>query len=360
VGRAGSDGADTVALMGTASSGEHDEPRVPDGARPAATDPGTAGAPDAPSEHGPDRFERSGPAGRGGGSAAGAPHADAAHLEHVRWSTRPQLHKPVLVMAFEGWNDAGDSATAAVRHLAKHWSATAFATIDPEIFYDFTTTRPHVHLDDEGQREIVWPENLLACASVSPDLDIITLVGTEPQLRWRTFCAQITGLAELLDVRLVVTVGALLSEVPHTRATPVYGAAYDDELTHEMGLMPSTYEGPTGIVGVLHQACTEAGLPSASLWAAVPTYVPSAPSPKAALALVERASRMLSAAIDIGELVTESERYEEQITELVEADDESRDYVRQLEETYDENEGMLDSSDDLVAEVERFLRDQGD
>jgi proteasome assembly chaperone (PAC2) family protein len=290
------------------------------------------------------------------------PHGDRPFpsLDHLNWSTRPRLHRPVLVTAFEGWNDAGDAATTAVRYLSSQWKAGSFAVIDPEIFYDFTTTRPHVRFDESGGREIVWPENLLSGARINPDLDVITLVGTEPQLRWRTFCTQITGLAQLFDVRLVVTVGALLTEVPHTRPTPVYGAAYDDDVTRQLGLMPSRYEGPTGIVGVLHDACADAGLPSASLWAAVPTYVPSAPSPKAALSLVQRAAKMLETEIDTDELEAETHAYEEQITELVEADEESRDYVRQLEAAYDEGEGLMGSGGKLVEEVERYLRDQRD
>jgi len=281
-------------------------------------------------------------------------------LEHLRWSARPRLNRPVLIVAFEGWNDAGDAATTAVRYLADQWRARPFASVDPEIFYDFTTTRPHVQFDDQGGREIVWPDNVVSSASISNDLDVITLVGTEPQLRWRTFSTQITGLAQLFDVRLVITVGSLLTEVPHTRPTPVYGAAYDDDVTLELGLMPSRYEGPTGIVGVLHAACADAGLKSASLWAAVPTYVPSAPSPKAALALVERTTKMLRTAVDTDELSAETHAYEEQISELVEADDESRDYVRQLESVFDDSDGMIDDSGTLVEEVENFLRDHHD
>jgi predicted ATP-grasp superfamily ATP-dependent carboligase len=281
-------------------------------------------------------------------------------LEHLRWSARPRLHRPVLIVAFEGWNDAGDAATTAVRYLADQWRARPFASVDPEIFYDFTSTRPHVQFDDQGGREIVWPENVMSSASISDDLDVITLIGTEPQLRWRTFSTQITGLAQLFDVRLVITVGSLLTEVPHTRPTPVYGAAYDDDVTLELGLMPSRYEGPTGIVGVLHAACADAGLKSASLWAAVPTYVPSAPSPKAALALVERATKMLRTNVDTDDLSAETHAYEEQISELVEADEESRDYVRQLESAFDDSDGMIDDSGSLVEEVENFLRDHHD
>jgi len=281
-------------------------------------------------------------------------------LPHVRADVRPRLERPVLLAAFEGWNDAGDAATTAVTTLGKQWGAESFATIDPEDFYDFTSTRPTVQMDEHGRRGIDWPQNTFAAATIKPGLDCITLVGVEPQLKWRTFCEQVTGLALAYDVSLVVTIGALLSEVPHTRPTPVYGATYEGD-DDELGLEPSRYEGPTGIVGVLHAACAEAGLRSASLWAAVPTYVPSAPSPKAALALVQRTARVLGVDADVVELTEETVAYEEQISELVDADEDSREYVEQLEASYDEGpEDLDDRGERLVEEVERFLRDQHD
>jgi proteasome assembly chaperone (PAC2) family protein len=284
------------------------------------------------------------------------PEPALPRLEHLRWIHRPSLRRPVLITAFEGWNDAGDAASTAVRSLAEQWGAEPFATIDPEIFYDFTSTRPTVRLDEEGRRQIDWPEVAISAARVSPDLDVVCLIGVEPQLRWRTFCEQVSGLATLLDARLVITVGALLADVPHTRPTPVYGAAYDDDVSARFGLMPSRYEGPTGITGVLHAACAAAGLQSASLWAAVPTYLPGSPSPKAGLALVRRTARMLEVDADTETLETESEAYEEQISELVDADEETSDYVRHLEQAYDDED--LLSGGDLIDEVERFLRDQ--
>lgn len=285
-------------------------------------------------------------------------------LEHVRWTRRPAYQRPVVLAAFEGWNDAGDAATTAVHKLAAAWHAEPFATIDPEIFYDFTTTRPHVQVSAEGEREIIWPDNTWSGAHVREGLDVVTLIGSEPQMRWRTFCEQVTGMARLYDARLVVTLGALLAEVPHTRATPVYGAGYEDDASLEMGLMPSRYEGPTGIVGVLHAACRDAGLRSASLWAAVPTYVPSVPSPKASLALVNRLARLLE--VDLGsmrpsqlvELDDEARDYERQISEVANDDEETVEYVHRLEEAYDESEGLLDEGGSLVDEVEQFLRDQ--
>jgi predicted ATP-grasp superfamily ATP-dependent carboligase len=282
-------------------------------------------------------------------------------LEHLRWSRRPQLHSPTLLVAFAGWSDAGDAATTAVRYFGESWGTTPFATIDPEHFYDFSTTRPHVQLDENDQRQIVWPENAFAAASVDgTDLDVITLVGIEPQLRWRTFCEQIVGVAQLFDARHIVTFGALLAEVPHARPVSIFGVGHDTDTSRQLNLLPSRYEGPTGITGVLQSMCRDAGMTASSLWAAVPTYVPSAPSPKAALALVERANQLLGVDTDNQELRTAAEEYENEVSELVDDDEETSDYVRQLEERYDADEPRLfvEDAPRLVEEVERFLRDQ--
>ncbi len=280
-------------------------------------------------------------------------------LEHVRWLTQPDLDEPVMLVAFEGWNDAGNAATTAVRHLGSTWNAKMFATIDPESFYDFSETRPRVSFDDDNRRVIVWPENNFAdAARVARSLDVITMVGVEPQLNWRTFCSQVTGLARIYDVRLVVTLGALLAEVPHTRPVSVFGTAYDDKVVSDLKLMPSRYEGPTGIVGVLHAACHELGLPSASLWAAVPTYIPTAPSPKAALALVRKTAELLHVEVEAGELEIAARSYEEQVDEVVQGDDETAQYVAQLEESFDENTNVFETGPSLIDEVEQFLRDQ--
>jgi predicted ATP-grasp superfamily ATP-dependent carboligase len=282
------------------------------------------------------------------------------NLEHVRWASHPDhLDEPVMLVAFEGWNDAGDAATTAVRHLGEIWNAEVFATIDPEEFYDFSSTRPRVELDGDQRRVIVWPENIFSSAAkVRRGLDTITLLGVEPQLRWRTFCNQITGLARIFDVRLVLTLGALLAEVPHTRPVSVFGTAYDQGVIDELGLLPSKYEGPTGIVGVLHAACHDAGLKSASLWAAVPTYLPTVPSPKAGLALVQKAAELLRVDADTGELEIASRSYEEQVNEVVQNDHETAEYVAQLEASFDENDDVFDSGPTLIDEVEQFLRDQ--
>ncbi|MEY2461154.1 MAG: hypothetical protein QOG30_2984 [Acidimicrobiaceae bacterium] len=279
-------------------------------------------------------------------------------MSHLIRTARPTLHQPVLVAAFEGWNDAGDAATFAARFLAERWDAEPFATIDPEEFFDFTSTRPHVQLDDDGVREIVWPTTTFSSAAIpDADLDVIFVVGSEPQLKWRTFCDEIVQIATEYEARLVVTLGALLAEVPHTRPVSVVGTAYDGALVRQLGLTQSAYQGPTGIVGVLHDAFRQAGLPSASLWAAVPTYVPNAPSPKAALALVERIAELLAVPMVTTDLEIASASYERQIDELVADDDDTAAYVARLEEATDEMPDDEDAHGDLIAEVERFLRE---
>lgn len=288
-----------------------------------------------------------------------SPEHGAPAATHVRWQHRPQLDHPVLVAAFEGWNDAGDAASTAAGYLRSEWGAEPFADIDPEEFFDFTSTRPRVHFDDDGERRVAWPDNTFSVASVGGS-DVVILLGTEPQLRWRTFCTQVTEVARALDCRLVVTMGALLAEVPHSRPSPVFGTAYDPVVTEELGLLASRYQGPTGIVGVLHTAFRDAGLRSASLWAAVPTYVPAAPSPKAALALVSRAAQLLEVGIPVTALELASASYERQVSELVADDEETSDYVSTLEQRYDDGDAAADGDDEvsLIEEVERFLRDQ--
>jgi len=276
---------------------------------------------------------------------------------------RPHLRNPVLVAGFEGWNDAGEAASFAARFLSERWDAEVFAEFDPEDYFDFTSTRPQVRLDDGMQREIVWPATTMSAAPVpGGERDVIFLIGTEPQLRWRTFCEDIVAVAGEHDVRLVVTLGALLAEVPHSRPVNVVGTTQDPDLVSTLGLHQSSYEGPTGIVGVLHDAFRRTGIPSVSLWATVPTYVPSAPSPKAALALIERLSTLLRAPVATTDLEIASAAYERQIDELVAEDDDTAAYVARLEESVDEeaaSTSLADSvaSGDLIAEVERFLRD---
>ena len=287
-------------------------------------------------------------------------------MEHLHWIDRPQLRRPVLVSAFEGWNDAGDASSSAVRWFAERLGAEQIASIDAEEFYDFTAVRPTVHNVGGGRRAIEWPDVELWAASV-PEArhDLVLLVGDEPQLKWRTFCATILHAARELGVEMVVTLGALLAEVPHTRPTSVIGTADDPRLIDQLGLRPSTYEGPTGITGVLQATCREAHIPSASLWAAVPTYVPSSPSPKATYALVNRSAALLGIPIVTTDLEIAAASYERQIDELVEADDETAAYVAQLAEDADEDaddDGTFPPLDEsqsaaLVQEVERFLRE---
>ncbi|HUF33902.1 MAG TPA: PAC2 family protein [Acidimicrobiales bacterium] len=285
-------------------------------------------------------------------------------MEHVRWISRPALHRPVVIAAFEGWNDAGDAASTAARWLRGRWAPDPMAEIDPEDFFDFTTTRPQVVLTDGVTREIEWPSTELTSGS-GAGVDTVVVVGTEPQLRWRTFADQVVAVAEQLDARLVLTLGALLAEVPHTRPTSIIGTSVDDELIERHELRRSSYEGPTGIVGVLQDRCTAAGIPGASLWAAVPAYVPGAPSPKAALALVERTAELLAVPVTVTDLEIAAASYERQVTEVVVDDEEMTEYVTRLEARYAAQEAggtgdELPSAASLVDEVERFLREQRD
>jgi len=278
-------------------------------------------------------------------------------MDAVRWADgeRPRLDRPVVIAAFEGWNDAGDAATLAAGWLAARWAPSPLAEIDPEEFFDFTATRPRVQLDDDGERTIEWPANSFTVGAGS-GMDTVVLLGTEPQLRWRSFCAQVVGVADAIGARLVLTLGALLAEVPHDRPTPMVGTATDEAVIERLELTRSTYEGPTGIVGVLHDACARAGLASASLWAAVPAYVPGAPSPKAALALVERSAEVLGVAVTATDLEIAAAAYERQVSEVVAEDEDMTDYVERLAERFDNGEGESEAS--LAEEVERYLRER--
>jgi predicted ATP-grasp superfamily ATP-dependent carboligase len=280
--------------------------------------------------------------------------------EELRISRRPTLQRPVLIAAFRGWNDGGQGASLAGGYLAKLWQARRFADIDPEGFFDFQATRPHVSLAEGVTRRIDWPENAFYHARVEGfDYEPVLLLGIEPNVRWRTFADLIVGLARDLGIELVVTLGALLADVPHTRPSPVTGSA-SQELVDQLGLTASRYEGPTGIVGVLHDACRRAEIPSASLWAAVPHYVSLNPSPKAAQALCERLGRVLGGEIDTAELANAAETYTEQVSEAVSSDEETAAYVAELEKRADElaPEGELPSGDMLAAELTRFLRER--
>ncbi len=212
--------------------------------------------------------------------------------EHVRWLAEPQVTRPVMIAAFTGWNDAGDAASSALRTMIESWGADALAEIDPDVFTDFATVRPQVRLDEDHHRSIVWPTVGVWSASL-PGTDVILVLGPEPALRWRLFTDQLLGIAEAFDVSMAISLGALLADVPHSRPVPLIGTATDDTMIERFELQRSQYEGPTGIVGVLQDALHRHGLPTASLWAAVPGYASQIPSPKAAMALVERSCSMI-------------------------------------------------------------------
>src|SRR5438067_2196639 len=282
--------------------------------------------------------------------------------EDLRISERPSLERPIMIVAFRGWNDGGQGASLAAGYLAKVWGAERFADLDPEHFYDFQATRPHVSLVNGMTRRIDWPENVFYhCRIPGADRDAVLLLGIEPNLRWRTFGEKIIGLAQELGVEMVVTLGALLADVPHTRPAPVTGSATDPKLIEELGLEGSRYEGPTGIVGVVHDACREARLPSVSLWAAVPHYVSLAPSPRAALALCERLRGLIGAELDTAELEEAATAYAEQVSEAVATDAETASYVEELERRVDTieeaEEQELPSGDSIAAELTRYLRE---
>jgi proteasome assembly chaperone (PAC2) family protein len=282
----------------------------------------------------------------------------------LRITQRPVLQDPVLVASFQGWNDGGQAASLAGGYLARLWGAERFADIDPEAFIDFQSTRPHVALDGGTTRKITWPENAFYHARIpSTDRDAVIMLGVEPNYRWRTFADLTVGLARELGVSMVITLGALLADVPHTRPSPVTAAATDPQLVEELGLRQSRYEGPTGIVGVLLDACRCSEIASVSLWAAVPHYVSLAPSPRAAKALCVRLSDLLGVSIDVGELEQAERSYAEQVSEAVATDAETAAYVEELERRADSleqyvDEGGLPSGDSIAAELTRFLRER--
>jgi proteasome assembly chaperone (PAC2) family protein len=281
-------------------------------------------------------------------------------VDVLQWQSRPALERPVMVAAFEGWTDAGGAASSAAGYLAEQWHARPFATIDAEEFYDFTSLRPRVRLAADNEREIVWPENRFLAGTDSDGRDVILLIGVEPHLRWRTFSGCVISVAETLGVRSVFTLGAMLTDVPHTRATPVRGSSADARLADRFGLSRPRYQGPTGIVGVLQDAFARVDIPVASLMAQVPHYVPSTPSPKAALALVQRVCGVLDTRVQTSRLELASNVYEREVSEVVAADDDIAGYVRQLERRAEgEQLSELVSGDDLAEELERFLREQG-
>ena len=309
-------------------------------------------------------------------------------MEHVRWLSQPTLRNPVVIAAFTGWNDAGDSASGGVRHLIEDWGASALAEIDPEEFTDFATIRPHVRLSSGLTRTIVWPTVGLWSACTA-GADVILVLGPEPAMRWRCFADQIVGVAKHFDASLVLTLGALLADVPHSRPVQLIGTASDQTIIDRYDLQRSRYEGPTGIVGVLHDACTKAELPCAALWAAVPAYASQVASPKATLALIERLGSIIGTTMPTARLAAQVDDYENRVSSVVADDDDLSGYVRRLESMSDAGieDFSLDDDDDIdedddededdviggelevnlpehvdgpafIDEVERFLRDQ--
>jgi len=280
--------------------------------------------------------------------------------DELRIHERPDLERPILITAFRGWNDGGQGASLAAGYLARLWGAQLIADVDPEEFFDFQATRPHVRLVEGLTRQIDWPETSFYSARPQGfDRDVVLLLGIEPNLRWQAFTSLVVDYAVELGIELVVSLGSLLADVPHTRPPPVTGSASDPELVERLGLQASRYEGPTGIVGVLHDACRRQSLPSVSFWAAVPHYVSLTPSPRAALALCERLGSLLDTEIDVDELSEAADGYVEQVSRAVAADADTQAYVDELESRADElDEADLPSGDALAAELTRFLRER--
>lgn len=287
-------------------------------------------------------------------------------MHPLEWEYRPdRLRAPALVCAFKGWNDAADAASTALTFVGSTLGAQRFAKIDPEEFYDFQSARPQVQLVDGETRQIVWPAVEIYEARVPrAPRDLILLVGTEPSMRWRTFTKVIVELAEALGTQLVVTLGALLADVPHSRPVSVTGLASDPVLISRLGLTRSSYEGPTGIIGVLHAACQQGGLPSASLWASVPHYVAATPNPKASLALVRKLEGLLGVVVDASELEAAATEYERQVNAAVQSDPDVQAFVERLEQAVtddtDEDPGPLPSGDTIARDLQRFLRQRGE
>jgi predicted ATP-grasp superfamily ATP-dependent carboligase len=276
-------------------------------------------------------------------------------------SSRPELRSPVMIAAFHGWNDGGQGATLAGGYLAKQWGAESFAEIESENFYDFQAVRPTVSLEDGLTRKLEWPTNTFLHAPIPGlDRDAVILLGVEPNLRWKTYSGLVLELLQDVGVGLAVTLGSLLADVPHTRPAPVSAAASDPSLVEDLGVEPSRYEGPTGIVGILLDSCRQAEIPAVSLWAAVPHYVSLAPSPRAALALCRRLGELVGTDVDVAELEQAGEEYTEQVTEAVASDNETAAYVEELERRVDLMEAAEDlpSGDSLAAELTRFLRER--
>ena len=261
---------------------------------------------------------------------------------------------PIMVLAFAGWNDAGGASTWAIRSLIEKTIATEILTFDSEEFYDFSRERPTVHLDGES-RFLSWPKNTI---SLSNDGSLLFMEGVEPQLNWQTFTQNILAEAKKYNVSMIITLGSLLAEVPHSRPVLIHGVSENTEINRTYGLQTSSYEGPTGIIGVINQLSTDAGIPNMSFWATVPNYVAGAESPKAALALIERLKTTLNLSLNTTDLEIASSAYERQINQIIEGDEDTSKYVDELEDSYDAGDYEVASPEDFVKDVENFLRNQ--
>jgi proteasome assembly chaperone (PAC2) family protein len=283
---------------------------------------------------------------------------DVGGFESGGW---PELVDPIVVAGFEGWNDAGDAATGAVEHLELVWDAQPLTEIDPDDYYDFQVNRPTVSMVDGVTRRVTWPTSRLSyCRPPGADFDLVLIRGIEPNMRWRGFCRELVEGFTGLGAELVVLVGALLADSPHTRPVPVTVAASDEKLASALQIEPVDYQGPTGIVGVLQDACSAAGIPAVSLWAAVPHYVAQPPSPKATLSLLRGVEDILDAPMPLGDLPDEARAWERGVDELAEQDSEVAEYVRALEEAKDATDLPEASGDAIAREFERYLRRRGD
>lgn len=272
-----------------------------------------------------------------------------------------KLSSPVVIAAFEGWNDAGEASSGAVNHLSETWDTTSAGAIDPEDYYDFQVTRPLMEVTEGQTEQLIWPTTRLSVAS-PPGLgrDVILVQGIEPNMRWRAFSAELVQAFTELGAELVVLMGALLADSPHTRPVPVQVAASNPEVASELHAEPVEYKGPTGIVGVLQHACGDAGIPTVSLWASVPHYVAQPPSPKATLALLRGVEDVLDVSLPLGDLPEQARAWERGVNELAEQDTEVADYVRTLEEAKDATDLPEASGDAIAREFERYLRRRGD
>jgi predicted ATP-grasp superfamily ATP-dependent carboligase len=276
-------------------------------------------------------------------------------VDFVELEGDPRLRQPRVVAAFRGWNDAGGAASLAAGYLRSVTDAERFAVIDSEPFVDYQQTRPTVSMVDGDVRHVEWP---VTEVFASRDHDLMIVLGTEPNMRWRAFSDSIVDLARRYRSRLVITMGALLADTPHTRPVPVSASASDPELMSRHGLVRSTYEGPTGIVGVLHDSCSRAGLVSASLWAATPHYISAAPNPQAALALLERLAEIAGTPAGSAELERAASEYQLRVASAIADDPDVAGYVEQLEQAADRDDPP--TGEELAADFERYLREQSD